>query len=130
MRFGRDELTSQADIEHGCGLGRRADRDGVEAALVGLGKLPCALGDVVHDREGGAPELVGQIRSAPAMTQLLDDDVGKVEEIESDLIDFKAFVIEGHAAAIGRERTEVAHEVATYETGDGHAGEDARTSVA
>jgi hypothetical protein len=38
------------------------------------------------------------------MTQLLDDDVGKVEKVESDLISFKAFVIEGHAAAIGRAR--------------------------
>ena len=104
MCFGCDELTSQADVEHGCGLGRRADRRGVEAALVGLRELPCTLGDVVDDREGGAPELVGQIRSAAAMTQLLDDDVGKVEKVESDLISFKAFVIEGHAAAIGRAR--------------------------
>jgi hypothetical protein len=39
MVFDRDELTSQADVEHGCGLGRRADRRGVEAALVGLRKL-------------------------------------------------------------------------------------------
>jgi hypothetical protein len=36
------------------------------------------------------------------MTQLFNDDVGKVEEIESDLIDLKAFVVEGHARPIGR----------------------------
>jgi hypothetical protein len=29
------------------------------------------------------------------VAQLLDDDVGKVEEIEGDLVDLKAFVIEG-----------------------------------
>jgi hypothetical protein len=49
--FDRDVLTSQADVEHGCGLGRRADRRGVEPALYhhgtaavlvrGLAKVTC-----------------------------------------------------------------------------------------
>jgi hypothetical protein len=32
------------------------------------------------------------------MTQLVDDDIGDVEEIEGDLIDLEAFVIEGHGS--------------------------------
>jgi len=46
--------------------------------------------------------LIGQIRSATPMTQLFDDDICDVEEIESGLIDLKAFVIEGHESPIGR----------------------------
>jgi hypothetical protein len=60
------------------------------------------------------------------MTQLLDDDVGKVEEIESNLIDLKAFVIEGHASAIGR----ASKKLLAARRGDGRSGEDARPPAA
>lgn len=123
MGFVGDELASQTDIEHGGGLGRGADGDAVEAALVRLRKFACAFGDSVHDREGGAGELIDPIRSATLLTQLFDDDVGKVEEIESDLIDLKAFVIEGHASAVGPCEQEVASREIGRREG---SGEDAR----
>ena len=53
-----------------------------------------------------ARELVGKM--APATREILDDLVGEIEELERELIDVEAFVIEWHRVREGeRERGEV-----------------------
>lgn len=68
---------------------------GAAPALKGTKEVTRTLGDGVHDRQGGAGELIGEIRSTTPRTHSFDD-VDKVDEFESDLIGLEAFAIEGH----------------------------------
>ena len=102
-----DELAAEADIEHRSRLGGGAHRRQVIATLVALGELASALRDVVHDRERRASELVGEV-PAPAR-QLLDDFVGEIEEVERELLDVEAFVVERHREREGERERRDAH---------------------
>jgi len=91
-----DELASHADVEHRRRLRRRTHGRQVIPSLVTLGELPGALCYVVDDRRGSPRQLIGQVPAATG--ELLDYLVGEIEEVERDLVDLEALMIEWHCA--------------------------------
>ena len=84
------ELASTNDVDDRGGLGRATPCDLVESALVGAGPAACAFGDVEHDAQARALELISKRAVVPAREQTARLSM----QPEGESVDFEALMLQ------------------------------------